>query len=111
MLKENMSCCFPCLGEQITEKFPQSFMWRPLLGQVDLTESGTIAVDWTQLVSCASVFQPKLDHAGVPECCYLGISRFYHFCFYVIDKYIDPGSRHSSLSSYVFKCFSSGKEP
>jgi len=40
-----------------------------------------------------------------------GFCRFYYFCFYVIDKYIDPGSRHSSLSSFVSKFFSSGKDP
>jgi len=40
-----------------------------------------------------------------------GFCRFYYFCFYVIFKYIDPGSRYSSLSSFVSKCFSSGKEP
>jgi len=40
-----------------------------------------------------------------------GFCRVYYFCFCVIDKYIDPGSRHSSLSSFVSKCFSSGKEP
>lgn len=39
-----------------------------------------------------------------------GFCRFYYFCFYVIDKYIDPGSRHSSLSSFVSKYFSSRRK-
>ena len=38
-----------------------------------------------------------------------GFCRFYYFYFYVICKYINPGSRNSSLSSFVFKFLSSGR--
>ena len=38
-----------------------------------------------------------------------GFCRFYYFCFYVIDKYIDPGSRYSGLFSFVSKSLSSGR--
>jgi len=31
--------------------------------------------------------------------------RLYYFFFYVIDKYIDPSSRHSSLSSFTKSYF------
>ena len=52
---------------------------------------------WTTLVFLS---------AAIWGCC-----RFYYICFYVIDRYIDPGSRHASLSSFVSKRFSSGKNP
>ena len=38
-----------------------------------------------------------------------GFCRFYYFYFYVIDKYIDPGSKHSSLSSFLSKSLLSGR--
>ena len=35
--------------------------------------------------------------------------RLYYFFFYVIDKYIDPESRHSSLSSFAKSHFKRNK--
>lgn len=44
---------------------------------------------------------PTLRTAGLIAACVWGFSRAYYFCFYVIEKYIDPGFRFAGLFSVL----------
>jgi len=49
--------------------------------------------------------QPTLWTAILLVIAIWSFCRLYYFFFYVIDKYIDPSSRHSSLSSFAKSFF------
>jgi len=57
------------------------------------------------------IITPQLTTVLFLSAAVWGFCRFYYFSFYVIDKYIDPGSRYSSLTSYLTKRFSRNKKP
>lgn len=44
---------------------------------------------------------PSLTNLFLLLCVIVSFSRFYYFCFYVIEKYIDPSFRFAGLSSVL----------
>ena len=42
---------------------------------------------------------PSLTNLFLLLCVIVSFSRFYYFCFYVIERYIDPSFRFAGLSS------------
>jgi len=74
---ENLVLCnLSFLVECNAEKSSQGSGRRPSLGLAALSQSGFIPVPRTRLVSCASICQSELDHAGLPECCNMGVLSF-----------------------------------